>query len=172
MILQAATEVQAEGITLRRARPTPSARSSRGMFLRRGAHIRRNIFAQWKQKWKSSTKTSHLRRIDNGLPATYTRRLYGELPRNWVYLLTQLRTGYNYLFPYAKTYRFRDDDHCACGAQETVTHVLVDCPELRELRRKLRRETGDAFNSVSSLLGGSNESRRGKPDTVSWAKTA
>ena len=60
---------------------------------------------------------------------------------------------------------------CACGAQETVTHVLVDCPNLRELRRELRRKVGDAFNSVSSLLGGSKEGERGKPDIVSRAKT-
>ena len=47
---------------------------------------------------------SHLRRIDSGLPATYTRRLYGALPWNWVYLLKQLGTGYDWFFPYAMTY--------------------------------------------------------------------
>lgn len=45
------------------------------------------------------------------------------------------------------------------------------CPRLRELRRKLRREAGDAFNSVLSLLGGLTEGEKGKPDTVSRAKT-
>ena len=30
----------------------------------------------------------------------------------------------------------------ACGAQETVTHVLVDCPNPREIRQKLRSELG------------------------------
>ena len=49
--------------------------------------------------------------------------------------------------------------------------MLVDCPRLVELRRKLRKEVGDAFNSVSSLLGGSNEGEKGKPDIVSQAKT-
>lgn len=60
---------------------------------------------------------------------------------------------------------------CACGAQETVTHVLVDCPNLREIRSDLRREARDAFNDVSSLLGGSTEGKRGKPDIVSRART-
>jgi hypothetical protein len=40
-----------------------------------------------------------------------------------VYLLTQLRTGHNWLSTYAKTFGFRDNDQCVCGAQETVTHV-------------------------------------------------
>jgi hypothetical protein len=30
---------------------------------------------------------------------------------------------------------------------------------------------GDAFSSVSSLLGGSTEGKKGKPDTVSRART-
>jgi hypothetical protein len=70
-----------------------------------------------------------------------------------------------------KNVGYSDDDQCACGAQETVTHVLVDCPNLREPRRELRREVGDAFNSVSSLLGGSKQGEKGKPDTVSRART-
>lgn len=135
------------------------------------ARLRGNILNQWEQEWRSSNKGGHLRKIDSTLPATYTRRLYGNLPRNQVYLLTQLRTGHSWLSTYAKAFRFRDDDRCVCGAQETVTHVLVDCPDLRDIRRELRREVGDAFSSVSSLLGGSTEGKRGKPDTVSRAKT-
>jgi hypothetical protein len=58
-----------------------------------------------------------------------------------------------------------------CGAQETVTHVLVDCPELRDIRRKLRGNIGDAFSYVSSLLEGSTEGKRGKLDIVSRVRT-
>jgi hypothetical protein len=49
--------------------------------------------------------------------------------------------------------------------------MLVDYPNLRELRRELRREVGNAFNSVPSILGGSKQGKRGKPDTVSRART-
>lgn len=38
-------------------------------------------------------------------------------------------------------------------------------------RRKLRIEVGDAFRSVSGLLGGSTKGKKGKPDTISRAKT-
>jgi hypothetical protein len=107
-----------------------------------------------------------LRKVDNTLPASYTRRLYGNLPRNRAYLLTQLRTGHNWLSSYRKKVGYGDGDQCVCGAQETVTHMLVDCPNLKEPRRELRREFGDAFNSVPSLLGGSKQGERGNPDTV------
>jgi hypothetical protein len=50
--------------------------------------------------------------------------------------------------------------------QVCFSHVLLECPKLRDLRIELRRNVGDALNSVSSLLGGSNEGERGKPDTV------
>lgn len=60
---------------------------------------------------------------------------------------------------------------CMCGAQETVVHVLVDCTRLQELRRVLRRKTGDAFNSVPSLLGACGEGKIGKRDDASRACT-
>jgi hypothetical protein len=47
---------------------------------------------------------------------------------------------------------------------------LMACPRLQELRAELRRKSRDAFNSVPSLLGGSNEGEKGKPDTVSRSK--
>jgi ribonuclease HI len=191
-ILQAATEVQTEGIALRlqwvpghcdnpgndaadrmakNAACPGKSHPFRPLLSLESARLRANILNQWEQEWRSSSKGGHLRKIDGTLPATYTRKLYGSLPRNRAYLLTQLRTGHNWLSTYAKSFGFRDDDQCVCGAQETVTHVLVDCPDLREIRRKLRSEVGDAFNSVSSLLGGSTEGKKGKPDTVSRAKT-
>ena len=104
--------------------------------------IRGEIRAQWEQEWKSSTKGGHLRKIDNNLPATYTQKLYGSLSRGRAYLLTQLRMGHNWLSTYRKNIGYSDDNQCVCGAQETVTHVLVDCLRLVELRRKLRTEVG------------------------------
>ena len=190
--LQTATEVQGRNVTLRlqwmpghcdnpgndaadrlakEAAQPGQTHPFRPLLTRESAFIRGKIHAQWEQEWKSSTKGAHLRKIDGTLPARYTRKLYGNLPRNRAYLLTQLRTGHNWLATHTKKFNFRDDDQCECGAHETVGHVLVDCPNLRELRRELRRQVGDAFNSVSSLLGGSNEGEKGKPDTVSRAKT-
>lgn len=143
----------------------------RPLLSRENAHIRNKIQAQWSQEWKTTTKGEHLRKIDGDLPARYTRKLYGNLPRNRAYLLTQLRTGHNWLSSYRKKIGYSDDDRCECGARETVAHVLIDCPKLRGLRVELREKVGDALDSVSSLLGGSKEGEKGKPDTVSRAKT-
>ena len=141
------------------------------LLSREKAFIRRGIYAQWGKEWKESRTGGHLRSVDHSLPAKYTRRLYGPLPRNRAYLLTQLRTGHCWLATYAKAFRFRDDDLCVCGERESISHVLLDCPDLRGLRRELRAKVGDAFSSVSTLLGGSEEGRRGKPNHASRVKT-
>lgn len=141
------------------------------LLSRERAHIRKGIHTQWEREWKESRKGGHLRVIDNALPAKYTRGLYGSLPRNRAYLLTQLRTGHCWLSTYAKAFRFRDDDLCVCGERESLIHVLLDCPALRDLRRELRGKVGNAFNSMSTLLGGSGERGRGRPDNAPRAKT-
>jgi hypothetical protein len=92
--------------------------------------------------------------MDDGLPSRRAQRLYDLLPRNRAYLLAQLRTGHSWLATHAKIQRFTEEDKCECGARETVVHVLVDCPKLRELRQQLRGKIGDAFNNISIMLGG------------------
>lgn len=112
------------------------------LLSRENGFIRKRVLNEWKEERAKSTKGGHLRRIDKTLSAIRTRRLYGSLPRNRAYLLTQLRTGHYWLATYEKQHGFRDDDRCICGARETVVHVLVDCPRLRDLRRQLRGRSG------------------------------
>lgn len=94
----------------------------------------------------------YLKNIDDGLPNKRALRLYGTLTRHQTYLFAQLRSNHSWLSTYGKIRKFVDDDKCACGAVETVVHVLVDCPLLRELRWELRRKVGDAFRSIATLL--------------------
>jgi hypothetical protein len=115
------------------------------------------IITEWENEWKALTKGRHLRQIDTKLPSKHTRQLYDSLPRNRAYLLTQLRSGHSWLAGHAKLHRFRGDDKCICGGKETVVHVLVDCPKLRDLRQKLRDKIGNNFNSISSMLGGKSK---------------
>jgi ribonuclease HI len=124
--------------------------------------IRNRMFQEWKQEWQSSKNGRHLRHIDDGLPAKRTYRLYGPLSRHQTYLLTQLRTGHAWLASYAKLHKHSAVDTCECGARETVVHILVDCPSLGVLRQQLRGKIGDAFNNVSSMLGGKLNNRQGK----------
>ncbi|KAJ5936528.1 reverse transcriptase [Penicillium verhagenii] len=117
------TEVQAKNITLRlqwipghyenvgndaadrrakEAAQPGKTHSFRPLLSRENAFVRSRIYDQWGQEWKTSTKGAHLRKIDGDLPARYTRKLYGNLPRNRAYLLAQLRTGHTWLSSYRK----------------------------------------------------------------------
>jgi hypothetical protein len=138
----------------------------RHLLSREKGYIRKRIQKEWEQEWKSSKKGGHLRRVDTNLPSIRTRRMYGSLPRNRAYLLTQLRTGHSWLATHGKLHRFREDDKCECGASETVVHVLIDCPKLTALRRKLRRQIGTAFNDISGMLGGGSQGKEGKKDDM------
>jgi hypothetical protein len=93
-------------------------------------------------------------------------RVYGPLTRRQTYLLVQLRTGHSWLATHGRRWNFTDDDRCSCGAIETVVHVVVDCPRLREVRRQLRGKVGDAFNSIAIMLGGRPRNEQGKPHKV------
>ena len=52
-------------------------------------------------------------------------------------------------------------------AKETVVHVMVDCPKLRDLRQQLRSRIVDAFNNIAVMLGGRPHGNQGK--TKGWA---
>ena len=87
------------------------------------------------------------------------------------YLLTQIRSGHCWLSTYGKLFGFRDDDRCLCGERESIIHVLLDCPLLRDLRRELREKVGDALNSMSVLLGGSCQEGGSRVSNASRTKT-
>jgi hypothetical protein len=92
--------------------------------------------------------------------------MYGSLPRNRAYLLTQLRTGHSWLATHGKLHKFREDDKCQCGATETVAHVLIDCPELRVMRQELWKKIGTAFNKITDMLGGGLKGKKGRQDDI------
>ena len=129
------------------------------------AEHKRKMLEEWKQEWRSSKNGRHLRKLDDGLPAKRTRRLYGNLTRHQVYLFTQLRSGHAWIASYGKLRKHREDDKCECGAIETVVHVIVHCPRLYELRQQLRIKVGDAYNNIANMLGGRLLDKQGKPIT-------
>ena len=108
---------------------------------------------EWTTEWNRSTKGQYLRRIDTTIPGPHVRKLYDHLPRQRAGLLAQLRIGHNWLKTFSKRRKFSDDDRCECGAIETLVHVFIDCPKLREPRRQLRESIGDRFNNLTTMLG-------------------
>ncbi|KAI3050636.1 hypothetical protein CBS147353_11639 [Aspergillus niger] len=129
---------------------------------REKGHIRNKISKEWEQEWRTSPKGGHLRQIDQGLPASRTRRLYGPLPQNRAYLLMQLRTGHSWLATHGKRHGLQDHAQCECGGIETVVHVLIDCPQLKGLRQDMRQKIGRAFNNISEMLGGAGQGKEGR----------
>jgi hypothetical protein len=81
-------------------------------------------------------------------------------------LLIQLRTGHSWLTIHGKLQGPRDDDKCEYGAAETVVHVLIDCPKLKDLQQKLRKRVGTAFNNISDMLGEGSQGKEGKQDDM------
>jgi hypothetical protein len=50
--------------------------------------------------------------------------------------------------------KYSESGRCECGVVETLVHVFVGCPNLREPRRQLREAIGDRFNNLTTMLGG------------------
>ncbi|KAI3109765.1 hypothetical protein CBS147330_9936 [Penicillium roqueforti] len=116
-IHQAATEVQTADIALRlqwvpghcdnpgndaadrmakHAASPGKSHPFRSLLTREKAFVRGKIAAQWEQEWRTST----VRKPSQGEGV----------------LLTQLRTGHNWLSTYCKKIGYGDDDRCDCGA--------------------------------------------------------
>jgi hypothetical protein len=86
-------------------------------------------------------------------------------------LTTRLRTGHSWSSTYTKAFRFRHNDLCIWREREIAHRVLLDGLRLGGLMKELRSKVGDAFNSISILLKGPGEERRGKIDSTSRTKT-
>jgi ribonuclease HI len=129
---------------------------------KRTAH--KKILKELQQEWASTPKGKHLKRIDDGPLSKRNLHVYGTLTRHQSYLLAQLRTGHSWLATHARRQKFSDDGRCECGATETVVHVLVECPRLREARRQMRNKVGDALNSIATMLGGRPRNGQGRVD--------
>lgn len=128
------------------------------------AHNINATYKQWTSEWASSTKGGHLQNIDSALPAKHAKHLYNSLLRPRARILAQLRTGHSWLGTFQKRIKKSEDDRCICRARETIVHVLVDCPKLREARQKLHQRIGSRFNSISLMLGGKPHSSRHETD--------
>src|SRR6266498_4751751 len=147
---------------------TPNHRFHRLAAVQKRA-TRAETHRTWKEEWIRSTKGQHLRRIDPAAPGPHARKLYDRLPRHQASLLAQLRTGHNWLRSFRKRFS-NSNDRCECGAAETIVHVFIDCPELREPRRQLREKIKDRFNSLTAILGGRDPEINGKRKNITAAE--
>ena len=48
---------------------------------------------------------------------------------------------------------------CECGARETVSHYLLDCPRWSSPREKLKKEAGRRWGDLPYMVGGWSDRR-------------
>ncbi len=76
------------------------------------------------------------------------------LLRSRARILAQLRNGHSWLGSFREIIRKSEDDKCECGARETTVYILIDCPNWRSAKQKMRQKIRTRFNSISLMLGG------------------
>ncbi|SCZ93244.1 BZ3500_MvSof-1268-A1-R1_Chr6-2g08554 [Microbotryum saponariae] len=94
----------------------------------------------WATEWKNAKTGAQLRKLDNSPPGPSHFKLYHGLPRRAATLLAQLRTRRSPLAHDLFRRRLHPTGLCACGAAETLEHVVLSCEQYQDQRRVLRRE--------------------------------
>lgn len=117
----------------------------------------RSIQTMSKSKWETEWKTgkANARRLHNMSqhPGTTGLKLYGNLKRKQVVMLSRLRTGQCHLNQYLHRFNIIETPECECGAEkETVEHYLLNC-ELYNEERVALRSAGAQGMRTSILLG-------------------
>jgi hypothetical protein len=128
---------------LRKAEGLPMNKSAVRQDFLRGLH------EDWKDIWSLSPRYTRIYAIDTSLPSSKFLELVDGCTRSQASLLMQLRTGRialnRHLYKLSKI-ATPQCPHCP-QEEETVRHVLFDCPSYRsarvQLRRSLRRRAHD-----------------------------
>jgi hypothetical protein len=119
--------------------------------------IRQHTAKEWKHRWAQGAKGDHVRQL-NAEPSPKIRKLHDGREKAHSAVLTQLRTGkigfneflYKMRVPSALSPR------CPCdlGAM-TVRHILLACPEWKDLRDEYIRplQTADLSSILNSPKG-------------------
>ena len=110
---------------------------------------------KWKTEWKTGKENARRLRNMSQYPGTTTGlKLYGNLKRKQVIMLSRLRTGHCHLNQYLHRFNIIETPECECGAEkETVEHYLLNCELYDEERDALRRSVGAQGMRPSILLG-------------------
>ncbi|ANB14594.1 polyprotein of L1-like non-LTR retrotransposon Zorro 3 [Sugiyamaella lignohabitans] len=136
--------------------------------------IRKEIRSQCYQKWEieytQSPKGAFYRsftapRLYSTKHANALRPFLYESPRGELSKLVQLRTGMGAMGSFFQRFRISNRRYdCRCGVEETVEHILRDCP-LTEEHRQILREASRELD-LPSLL----DTRKGLKAVASFLK--
>jgi ribonuclease HI len=133
---------------LRRTEGLPMNRSAVRQDFLRGLHD------DWKDIWSLSPRYARISAIDTSLPSTKFLELVDGCTRSQASLLMQLRTGRialnRHLYKLSKI-ATPQCPHCP-HEEETVRHVLFDCPSYRSARAQLRRSLRRRAHDLGFIL--------------------
>jgi hypothetical protein len=108
----------------------------------------------WRTRWLRSPRFSKLSKIDPSCPLSKFQKATAELTRAQTSVLIQLRTGHIGLNKHLARIKRSDTPLCpSCRlAEESVHHLLFDCPAYRNERHLLNQALGRKASSLKFLL--------------------
>lgn len=109
---------------------------------------------RWATAWRASKRYAKLNNLDPSLPSRAFIKLTDKLNRTQHSLLVQLRTGHIGLNMHLHRIGCVDDPTCpACKAsEETVHHLIFECPAYQHERHQLRATLRRGANSLRLMV--------------------
>jgi ribonuclease HI len=100
--------------------------------------IRREAKAEWEKSWITEKTSRPTKRLVE-LPTKKTLEYWSDLRKATASILMQLRTGRIGLAAYLHRINRRESARCSCNlGTQTVSHVLLECPQLQDERDWMR----------------------------------
>jgi ribonuclease HI len=100
--------------------------------------IRREAKAEWEKSWVAEKTSRPTKRLVE-IPTKKTLEYWSDLRKATASILMQLRTGRIGLAAYLHRINRRDSARCSCDlGNETVSHILLECPLLQDERNWMR----------------------------------
>jgi hypothetical protein len=105
--------------------------------------IRREAKIEWERSWiKEKTSRSTKRLVE--IPGKKTLEYWTGLRKATASILMQLRTGRIGLAAYLNRINRRESARCGCDlGNQTVNHILLECPLLQDERDWMRNALSD-----------------------------
>jgi ribonuclease HI len=105
--------------------------------------IRREAKAEWERSWVTEKTSRPTKRLIE-LPTKKTLEYWSDLRKATTSILMQLRTGRIGLGAYLRRINRRESARCSCDlGNQTVNHILLECPLLQDERNWMRNALSD-----------------------------
>jgi ribonuclease HI len=105
--------------------------------------IRHEAKAEWERSWVTEKTSRPTKRLIE-LPTKKTLEYWSDLRKATASILMQLRTGRIGLAAYLHRINRRESARCGCDlGNQTVSHILLECPLLQDERDWMRNALSD-----------------------------